>query len=161
MLVADAGRFARRLEGALGVPYAAEVEPGLLRGGQPDDEGLDWLKSQGVRTILNLRHFHGVGEREQVEAAGLRFEWVPLASSEPPSDEQLSRILELLRDISLRTLYVHCEHGVDRTGAIMAVWRMEHGWSNAEAYAEMEYFGAHALWIDLHHFVHAYVPKNR
>jgi len=52
-------RFARRLPAARGVPYAAEVAPGLYRGGQPDAAGIAWLKSIGVKTIVNLRHFHG------------------------------------------------------------------------------------------------------
>jgi hypothetical protein len=53
----DTRRFARRLEGARGVAYAAEVAPGLYRGGQPDADGIAWLKSLGVKTILNLRHY--------------------------------------------------------------------------------------------------------
>ena len=74
-------RFARRLTDARGVAYAAEVAPGLYRGGQPDDEGIAWLKSIGVRTIVNLRHFHGDTEGERAAAAGLRYERIPLASS--------------------------------------------------------------------------------
>jgi protein tyrosine/serine phosphatase len=55
---------------------------------------------------------------------------------------------------------VHCQHGVDRTGAMMAVYRMEEeGWSNTEASAEMDYFDAHRIWKDLRAFVRKYQPQ--
>ena len=59
-------RFARRLPEARGVAYAAEVAPGLYRGGQPDADGIAWLKSIGVKTVINLRHY----PRRHREAAG-------------------------------------------------------------------------------------------
>jgi hypothetical protein len=152
-------RFARRLENVRGVAYAAEVEPGLYRGGQPDADGVAWLKSIGIKTILNLRHFHGDTEKARVTAAGLRYEAVPLESSNAPKLEDLKRIMGLLTDPSLRPLYVHCAHGVDRTGTVMAVYRMEKmGWNNTEAFAEMDHFGAHRIWLDLRHYVKTYTP---
>ena len=63
-------RFARRLADARGVAYAAEVAPGLYRGGQPSAEGIAWLKSKGVKTVLNLRHYHGDSEKQLVESVG-------------------------------------------------------------------------------------------
>ena len=71
-------------------------------------------------------------------------------------------ILALVRDPARRPIYVHCEHGVDRTGAMMAVYRMEdEGWSNADAYAEMVSYGAHMIFRDLRNFVKAYRPRKR
>ena len=150
-------RFARRLLDARGVAYAAEVAPGLYRGGQPNEEGIAWLKSMGIKTIVNLRHFHGDRERRRVEAAGLAYHRIALESSDPPAEAQVARFLELVRDVALRPMYVHCKHGVDRTGAMMAVYRMEEeGWSNADAFAEMKSFDAHLMWRDLRNFVRRY-----
>jgi len=155
-------RFARRLPQARGVSYAAEVAPGLFRGGQPDEDGVAWLKGQGIRTVINLRHFHGDRERRRVEAAGLRYHRIALASSDAPRRGQVARFLELVRDPALRPLYVHCLHGVDRTGAMIAIYRMEEeGWSNAEAFEEMKSFDAHRLWRDLRRFVREYRPLLR
>ena len=155
-------RFARRLPEARGVSYAAEVAPGLYRGGQPSAEGIAWLKSMGIKTVLNLRHYHGDTEQQQVEAAGLRYERIALGSSDAPRPEQVARFLEIVRDPALRPLYVHCKHGVDRTGAMMSVYRMEEeGWSNLEAFAEMEFFDANLIWQDLRNFVRAYRPQKR
>jgi tyrosine-protein phosphatase SIW14 len=153
---------ARRLPDARGVAYAAEVAPGLYRGGQPSAEGVTWLKSIGIKTVLNLRHYHGDTEKQQVESVGLRYERIPLTSRDAPSAAEVARFLALVRDPKLRPLYVHCEHGVDRTGAMMAVYRMEEeGWSNDDAFAEMESFGAHFIWQDLRNFVRAYRPQKR
>src|SRR3954465_8664413 len=155
-------RFARRLPDARGVAYAAEVAPGLYRGGQPDADGIAWLKSKGIKTVLNLRHHHGDTEKRAVEAAGMRYERIALASNDMPRAEQVARFLEIVRDPSLRPLYVHCQHGVDRTGAMMSVYRMEEeGWSNLEAFAEMEFFDANLIWLDLRRFVRAYLPQKR
>jgi protein tyrosine/serine phosphatase len=154
--------FARRLVEARGVAYAAEVAPGLYRGGQPDEQGIAWLKAMGIRTIVNLRHFHGDRERRRVEAAGLVYHRIALESSDPPAAAQVGRFLELVRDHTLRPMYVHCKHGVDRTGAMMAVYRMEEeGWSNADAFAEMKSFDAHLMWRDLRNFVRRYRPARK
>jgi protein tyrosine phosphatase (PTP) superfamily phosphohydrolase (DUF442 family) len=155
-------RFARRLSDARGVVYAAEVAPGLYRGAQPNAEGIAWLKSKGVKTVLNLRHFHGDTEKRAVEAAGLRYERIALTSRDAPRPEQVARFLEIVRDPTLRPLYVHCQHGVDRTGTMMAVYRMEdEGWSNPEAFAEMEYFDANKIFQDLRNYVRGYRPQKR
>jgi protein tyrosine/serine phosphatase len=87
---------------------------------------------------------------------------VPLESSDPPTPEQIERLLGLLTDPALRPVYVHCLHGVDRTGVAMAVYRMEvEGWAQADAVAEMEHFGPHAMWRDLRAFVRDYRPTGR
>jgi hypothetical protein len=153
-------RFARKIGAARGVAYAAEVSPGIYRGGVPDKEGVAWLKTIGVRTVINLRHFHGETEGERVRTAGMGYERIELASSDEPEPTQVDRFLTLIRDQSLRPVYVHCLHGVDRTGVMMAVYRMEvEGWSNADAVAEMESFGPHAIWRDLQRFVRQYRPR--
>jgi protein tyrosine phosphatase (PTP) superfamily phosphohydrolase (DUF442 family) len=155
-------RFARRLAEARGVAYAAEVAPGLYRGGQPSAEGVAWLKSQGFKTVLNLRHYHGDSEKRDVESVGMRYERIALTSWGAPRPEQIARFLEIIRDPSLRPLYVHCQHGVDRTGAMMAVYRMEEeGWANPEAFAEMEFFDANRIWKDLREFVRSYRVRAR
>jgi hypothetical protein len=158
-----AGReFARRLPGARGVAYAAQVAPGLYRGGAPDEAGVEWLRSIGIRTVINLRHYHGTTEGERVRAAGMRYERIPLESSDAPEPEQVARFLELVRDPTLGPTYVHCLHGVDRTGVMMAVYRLEvEGWERAEALAEMKHFGPHKIWRDLRRFVREYEPTGR
>ena len=154
-------RFAKRLDDARGVDYAAKVSDRLYRGGVPDADGVAWLKEQGIRTVINLRHYHGDSEGELVRAAGLRYERIKLESTDHPKPEQVARFLEIVGDEEARPVYVHCLHGVDRTGAMVAVYRMERdAWPNSDALAEMEWFGAHGLLHDLRRFVDRYQPKN-
>jgi len=150
-------RFAQRIEGARGVDYAAEVTPGIWRGGVPDAEGVRWLKQRGVHTILSLRHFHGEDEAEVVRAAGLRYEQIRLASTDSPESAQVQRFFDIISDAEAQPVYVHCLRGVDRTGAMIALYRMERqGWSNSDALAEMEFFGAHGILRELRRYVGAY-----
>jgi len=91
-----------------------------------------------------------------------RYERIALTSRDAPRPEQVARFLEIVRDPTLRPLYVHCQHGVDRTGTMMAVYRMEdEGWSNPEAFAEMEYFDANKIFQDLRNYVRSYRAQKR
>lgn len=162
--IADAlrGRFAVKLEDARGVAYAAKVTDGLYRGGVPDADGVAWLRSIGIRTVINLRHFHGESEGEIVEAAGLRYEHLPLESTDAPEPAQVARFFEIVNDEAARPVYVHCLHGVDRTGTMIAIYRIEvEGWSNSDALAEMEWFGAHGILHDLRRFIDGYTPTRQ
>jgi protein tyrosine phosphatase (PTP) superfamily phosphohydrolase (DUF442 family) len=155
-------RFACVREDATGFAYAAEVAPGIWRGSQPDAEGIAWLQAQGIATVVNLRHYHGTSESRMVDAAGLRYERLALESTDAPTPEQVEQFLALVTDPAAHPIYIHCRHGVDRTGAMLAVYRMEvEGWSNSDALAEMEWFGAHGLLHDLRRFVAAYAPSGR
>lgn len=151
---------APKIPDAPGVDYAAEVSEGLIRGSQPSPRTIAWLKQRGVKTVLNLRRFHGKTERERVLSAGMRYEHLPLEASDPPSQDQITRFLSLVTDDRLKPIYVHCAQGVDRTGTMMAIYRMEiEGWSNQAAFAEMKYFGANRIWWDLRKFVRNYQKR--
>ena len=65
--------------------------------------------------------------------------------------------LSVMTDPANQPVYVHCSRGVDRTGVVVAVYRMEvDGWSEAGAEAEMEAFGFHEVWFQLKKFVRLY-----
>ncbi len=154
-------KHARRLSDAKGVDYAAEVAPGLLRGSQPSADTISWLKQRGVRTVINLRQFRYREEGRLVRAAGMHYEHIPLGANDAPSEQAIERFLALVSDPARKPVYVHCAQGVDRTGAMTAIYRMEvEGWSNADAYEEMRAFGAHRLWWDLRRFVRNYRRKS-
>jgi protein tyrosine/serine phosphatase len=69
--------------------------------------------------------------------------------------EQLVRALRLIRlGMTTGKVFVHCTHGADRTGTVMALWRMvEQNWSAADAIAELEGGGYHF------HDIFAGIPK--
>jgi len=59
-------------------------------------------------------------------------------------------------DQSAYPIYVHCLYGVDRTGTMMALYRIrQQGWRNADALEEMTYFGDHGF-KDMRGFIARY-----
>jgi len=89
-----------------------------------------------IKNIVNLKSDKGEGNL--VRQAGLNYLSIPLGSS-PPSEPEWQQIKALLA--SGDTL-VHCQHGADRTGAVIARWKIEEGASTPErAYQEALSYG--------------------
>ena len=80
-------------------------------------------------------------------------------------DAQVVRTLKLLRDADKAPFLIHCQHGADRTGLMVAMFRIvEQGWSKADAIEEMRKggFGFHALWRNIPRYINkADVEKIR
>jgi protein tyrosine phosphatase (PTP) superfamily phosphohydrolase (DUF442 family) len=56
----------------------------------------------------------------------------------PPTDENVKALLKVLDDERNYPVLVHCEHGKDRTGVAIAIFRMERmGWTSGQALMEM------------------------
>ncbi|MGZ3721881.1 MAG: phosphatase domain-containing putative toxin [Bdellovibrionales bacterium] len=72
---------------------------------------------------------------------------IPLNSLDPVDADQAAKIdqvLLLVRTLVLNgiPLYIHCEHGKDRTGLIVALYRIRYeGWSTDLAYKEWQDLG--------------------
>lgn len=126
------------------LPNFHRVSARLFRGGQPRSGGIHKLAALGVNTIINLRDDD---EREFVEArealaAGLRYFNVPFKRLGKPTDEQIERALSLIAAPENGVVFVHCEHGSDRTGTVIAVYRIGHdGWTRRQAKREAKRHG--------------------
>ncbi len=122
-----------------GVHNFHKVNENVYRGAQPTKEGFQTLANLGVKTIVDLRGGGGRSQAEQrvVEANGMRYIPIPLSGYAAPSNEQVSRILALLNDASAGPVFVHCRRGADRTGTVIACYRISHDhWRNGQALAE-------------------------
>lgn len=116
------------------------VTPFLLRGGQPTAEDLLRLRSAGVKTVVDLRNETVLVRQEAVQArlAGLSFINIPLDVFNSPSRQAVSEFLKVVEDAARQPIYVHCLHGQDRTGTMIAIYRIERqGWNADQAYSEM------------------------
>ena len=90
-----------------------------------------------IRNIVNLKADSGEGAIVS-QIPGLNYLNVPL-SSRPPSEGDWARIKALL---SSGNTLIHCRHGADRTGLIVARWKIETGLSNQQqAYDESLRYG--------------------
>lgn len=135
---------------APGAPNLWQVAPGLYRSAQPDGQGFAGVAQRyGVRTIVNLRND---AQDKDFGARGLRLIDAPLDAADLPAGE--AQIVAALRAIRAArrhgAVLVHCEHGADRTGAVIALYRMIYqGWSRPRAITEMidGPFGFHNVFI--------------
>ena len=122
------------------LPNLAVVTPVLVRGGQPTQEGLLLLKNSGVKTIVDLRNEEDIVNRESRAARqlGLGFENIPMDVFNEPSEATITRFLKIVNDPEKQPVYVHCLHGQDRTGTMVAIYRLQdQGWRAEQAYQEM------------------------
>ena len=126
------------------LPNLHRVNDGLYRGGQPTEAGLKQLVQLRIRTVVNLRDDD---ERARVEeaatvAAGLRYFNLPLSDFHKPNDQEVAQILSIINAPENQPVFVHCKRGADRTGTIIAIYRIEHdGWTGTRAKQEAESFG--------------------
>jgi protein tyrosine/serine phosphatase len=122
-----------------GLPRFAQINEHLYRGAQPSPAGFKSLTKLGVRAVIDLR---GGGERsgaeeKEVEALGMKYYSIPLHALSAPTDKQISTILSLIEDSENWPVFVHCERGRDRTGTVIACYRIRHDrWPNERALAE-------------------------
>ena len=138
-----------------GLPNFHRVTDSLYRGAQPTVEGFHQLKAMGVKTVVNLRSFHS--DREAIGDLMLRREQIRFQTWHA-EDEEVVRFLKLVNDPHNRPLFVHCQHGADRTGLMCAIYRMAvQGWSKAAAIQEMTDggYGFHPVWTNLIEYLQA------
>jgi tyrosine-protein phosphatase SIW14 len=128
----------------LGLPRFGMVTDHLYRGGQPEGRGFAELKGLGIDLVVNLRNEPDeiVRERALVEAQGLRYTSIPWRGKENPKPEQIAEFLGLLRANADKKVFVHCERGSERTGLMIACYRMSmEQWTADKALREMDAFG--------------------
>ena len=81
-----------------------------------------YLKEKhGIENIINLRQ--DAGEGKHVAEAGLNYLNIHL-TSKPPKPGDYEKIKSLLNQ---GNSLIHCTHGADRTGAVIARWQIETG----------------------------------
>ena len=102
--------------------------------------------------------------RKEAQAAGLDYTAIPHTAhlwSSPPREEQGREFFSIALDPARRPLFIHCTHGVDRTGMMAGLYRIEaQGWQPAAAMEEMRLLGYHDWYNDLINYVRDYVPRG-
>ena len=134
-----------------GLTNFATVSADLYRGAQPTNEGFRALARMGVKTVVNLRAFHD--DAKLLEGTGLGYVHITF---EPwkPDPREVATFLKILTDPARRPVFVHCQHGADRTGTMVAAYRMVfQGWTLEQALAELPNFGFHRVWSNLKTFL--------
>ena len=116
------------------------VEEGrVYRTSQPSPLFLRWLVAQRkIRTLVNLRGRTPGYESAFATRHGLKLFSFNLSAGRPPTQEDIERFLRILQDPDNYPLAVHCRNGVDRTGYMIASYRVGvQGWDVNRAAREM------------------------
>jgi protein tyrosine/serine phosphatase len=108
------------------LPNFHKVNDRLYRGAQPQAGGLEKLAALGVNTIVNLRgeDQNTLAEQQQASALGLKYYALPMGGLSRPSDKQVEQALAIINNPENGVVFVHCKHGADRTGVVIACYRM-------------------------------------
>jgi tyrosine-protein phosphatase SIW14 len=134
-----------------GVEKFARVSEGLYRGAQPTAEGFAQLKRMGIKTVVSLRSFHT--DTRLLQGSGLAYIRIG-CNAWSPQDQDVITFLKIVRDPRNQPVFVHCAQGVDRTGMMVAAYRIaEQGWSTQDAEKELQDFGFHPIWADIRRHV--------
>jgi hypothetical protein len=137
-------RVASEREVLPGVPNFARVGPRLYRGGQPSTTGLHALRQLGIGAVvrLTLGEEGEEAERRDVESLGMTFLGLPWSSVHDPPAGYIQTFLAFRREHPDQAIFVHCKAGSDRTGVMIAAYRIavDH-WTPARALTEMDAFG--------------------
>jgi len=123
-----------------GVPNLWRVEPDLYRSARPESAGFQALEKLGVKAVLDVE-----SPADEVAAKGtkLKLFHVPM-NAFGLRDESVLEAMKILSDPANRPIVIHCQHGADRTGAMMALYRVVvEGWSKEDAIREMNAGGYH------------------
>lgn len=154
------------------------VEPQILyRSGRMTVDGLDrMIREFRIATVVTFRLYADgdpnpdPAEEEYCTARGIRYlkiatrKWSAEDGGPPPAAESVRQFLALMdRRAEFGPILVHCLAGKHRTGAFVAIYRMEYqGWTNAEALAEMREIGYDNIDSeeDVRGYLERYVPRG-
>jgi protein tyrosine/serine phosphatase len=134
---------------AKGLGNFHQVSPNLYRSAQPTAEGLKAAEELGIRTVINLRAFHS--DRWKIRKTSLQKQEITF-NTWNAEDEDVIKFLKLVTQTNQGPFLVHCLHGADRTGTMVAIYRIVvEGWGKEEAIEEMTQgpFGYHTVWRNL------------
>jgi protein tyrosine/serine phosphatase len=136
------------------------IADGVYRSGQPKGEA-DWnyLKNIGIATVVKLNKFSSdADEAEEFRMAKERnIKVIPIYMQpedfphnlnpwDSPDLKDLMKVIEVLENRGNGNVLVHCSHGKDRTGLVVAVYSVRNkNFCKDAAYAQMKHYGANPI----------------
>jgi tyrosine-protein phosphatase SIW14 len=126
-----------------GVPDFGEVTPKLYRGGQPKRQGFEKLAEMGIDIVVDTGRSRR--DEKKITELGMRYVSLPWFCWFR-KEEVFAGFLKLIKENPDKKIFVHCRYGNDRTGMMIAAYRMGlEGWTAEEAMKEMQSFGYTAI----------------
>jgi protein tyrosine/serine phosphatase len=124
----------------------------MYRCEQPDSLGFKIIDSIGIKSVLSLRAYHK--DNDLINKLPLKLYNVAINPYYFGDDE----IIKALRIIgnSPKPIIIHCNIGGDRTGVLIAIYRIIYqNWSKEKAIKEMKDggYGFHWIFFNMPHYI--------
>ncbi|MDR1518406.1 MAG: dual specificity protein phosphatase family protein [Dysgonamonadaceae bacterium] len=115
------------------------VDSLFYRSMQLDEKHLYRLKNEGIDALLNLRFFNRNEDKKHFGEAGIELVNIPLKAWYIKPSHLAKALWEIeKRTKKGKTVLVHCKHGADRTGIVVAMYRVVYQeWTPEQAKDEM------------------------
>jgi tyrosine-protein phosphatase SIW14 len=145
------------------LPNFQKVDDHVYRGAQPTDSGFKDLAQLGIKTIVDLRDIgeHSqANEEKMVTGIGMRYVSIPMHGLSTPKGDKVAAVQALFNDTTSGPVFVHCKRGADRTGMVVAVYRISHDqWDNKRALTEAKSYGMSFFERAIQSYVMNYRPS--
>ncbi len=128
------------------------VDSGVYRSAQPDAHGFGQLEYLGTGEVLNLRNLHS--DTRKARHTGLTLHQVKMRASRPEWNSAVEA-LKIIRD-RRGDIVIHCWHGSDRTGLVVALYRIAfQDWTKEAAIDELVHggYGYHKTFEEIPEFI--------
>lgn len=120
-----------------------KISEEIYRSEQPSPQQMQYLAELGVKTVINLRLWHS----DQDEITNTTITEVPIKlRAGKITDEKIIETLKVINK-SPKPILIHCWHGSDRTGVVVAMYRLVfQKWTKYQAINELMQpeFGHHS-----------------
>jgi protein tyrosine/serine phosphatase len=136
-----------------------KVDEGVYRSEQPDKKQFQALEHYGIKEILNLRYWHS--DSRHVKTTNLQLHRIKMNAHDANDFD----VVSALRIIKNRKgpILIHCHHGSDRTGLIVAMYRIVfQSVSKENAISEMIRggFGFHEIYDNILRYINGVNVDN-
>lgn len=125
-----------------------KVDAGVYRGSQPDDKTFKQLENTSIKEILNLRRYNS--DNDEAKNTTLKLHHVKMRA-EAINEDHLLNALKIIKNRD-GDILIHCWHGSDRTGAVVAMYRIIYqNWTKEEAINELKNgeYGYHGIYRNI------------
>lgn len=152
---ANAGETLTLRPSAWAIPVSAsfnlfQVTPQLYRSAQIQAIDVKLLQTMRIRTIISLRAFHA--DNAILSNSGIALQRIAFFTWDIDDREVIHALRAINQALKQGAVLVHCQHGADRTGLMIAMYRILYqSWSKEQAIDELingEY-GYHSLWKNI------------
>jgi len=146
------------------LPNFQKVDDRVYRGAQPTDEGFKDLAARGIKTVIDLRQIgeHSQADEEKiVTELGMHYVSIPMKGLSEPKENLVAAVQKIFNDPEQGPVFVHCKRGADRTGLVVAVYRISHdAWDNKKALTEAKSYGMSMFERAIQHYVLDFRPAT-